>query len=253
MKTNWCAMFAGATLLALSAPASTQAADLYGGSMKDSYIPPPMMSAAPSWYFRLDGGYSAYDAPVMVEDGVDTLSQTSINGSWSLSGGVGRYFSENIRGDLTYEYRFEANAKGSQLNPNADVPGTREFGLNSHLFLANLYYDFNNRSRFTPYLGVGLGFARHTTSEGTITNCNCTGTIDGETVTDVAGALMAGFSVALRDRLKLDAGYRFLYMGEATTGPLRAVFDGNNFTANDPTIENIHAHEIRFGLRYDFR
>lgn len=30
----------------------------------------------------------------------------------------------------------------------------------SHNFFANLYYDFNSNSRFTPYVGVGVGVAR---------------------------------------------------------------------------------------------
>jgi len=251
MNTVWRTIVFGASLMSLGTPA-VHAADLYGGSLKDSYIPPPMYSPAPSWYFRVDGAYAGYDDPVMVEDGVDTLSDTSIDGSWSLGGGVGRYFSPSIRGDLTYEYRFVSDVKGTQRNPNADLPGTRQIGLSSHLFLANLYYDFNNNSRFTPYLGVGLGFVVHDTNQGKVTNCNCTGTIGDNSDTDVAGALMAGVSVSLRDRLKLDAGYRFLYMGSTTSGPLTATTPGGNVNANDPTIEDIHAHEIRFGLRYDF-
>ena len=40
------------------------------------------------------------------------------------------------------------------------------FGVKNMVALANLYYDFDTRSHFTPYLGVGLGFARNTTSAG---------------------------------------------------------------------------------------
>ena len=252
MKTQLRALTMGIALLVSGAGAS-MAADLYGGSMKDSYVPPPMMTSAPTWYFRLDGAYAGFDAPIMVEDGVDTLSSTNIDGTWSLGGCVGRYFSRTVRGDLTYEYLFKTTASGNQANPNADATGLREFDLSSHLFLANLYYDFNAGSRFSPYIGAGLGFVRHTTHEGSIANCNCTSSIAGETETDVAGALMAGVNVALRDRLALDVGYRYLYLGSGTTGPLTAVVAGNTVNSSDPTVEDIHAHEIRFGLRYDFR
>jgi len=222
---------------------------MYGGSLKDTgYIPPPMVSSAPSWYLRIDGGYAAYDEPVMVEDGVLTLTDTNIDGNWNLGGGVGRYFSDSIRGDLTYEHRFDATVEGTDRNGSSGAAGTRQFGLASDVFLANLYYDFDAFSRFSPYLGVGLGFVRHSAKEGTIEGCNCNGLIQAETKTDVAAALMAGATIKLFRQFKLDAGYRFLYMGSATSGPLTA----NNVTADDPTVEDIRAHEVRFGLRYDF-
>jgi opacity protein-like surface antigen len=68
----------------------------------------------------------------------------------------------------------------------------------------------------------------------------------------VAGAFMAGFSVALLNNLKFDSGYRFLYLGQADSGPVtyRGVVTG---TGQKVSLEEIHAHEVRFGLRYDFR
>ena len=30
----------------------------------------------------------------------------------------------------------------------------------SHNFFANLYYDYRSDSKFTPYVGVGVGFSR---------------------------------------------------------------------------------------------
>ena len=65
---------------------------------------------------------------------------------------------------------------------------------------------------------------------------------------------MAGVSVALLDRLKLDVGYRFLYLGQTTTGELNVTTAGGNaVTSNDPTLEDLHAHEVKFGLRYDLQ
>lgn len=244
-------------------PAGAGAADLYGGH---GYAPMPVSSPAPSWYFRLDGGYSAFDDPKMVENGVYTLTDTEIDGAWSLGGGVGYYFTRNIRADITYEKRFESEARGTLRDRATGIAGTREFGLDTNLVMFNAYYDFDTRSFFTPYIGVGLGIAHHETKDGTVALAGGgTGNIAGESTTEAAGALMAGASVALlggvrrsgsikdaaveTGNLYLDVGYRFLYLGETTTGPLEA----NNVTSNDPTVEQIHAHEVRFGLRYDFR
>ena len=67
------------------------------------------------------------------------------------------------------------------------------------------------------------------------------------------------FQIKLRDRLSFDAGYRFLYLGEAQTGPVNATYTapvagghaGAGTVSQDPLVEDIHAHQFRLGLRYD--
>jgi opacity protein-like surface antigen len=243
----------GAALL-LGNVAGAGAADLnYGGSIKDGgAYAAPMVAPEPRLYFRVDGGYATHDAPVMVEDGIYDLTGTDIDNTWTIGGGVGMYFSRNVRADITVDHRFTADAQGNLSDHQATLVGVRRFGMSSTVALANFYYDFDTRSRFTPYVGFGLGFVRHNVKAGTVEDpCGlCTGTIDANSSTHVAGALMAGFSVALRDRLALDAGYRFLYLGETSTGAVRFTGTGDT-VAKDPTIENIHAHEFRMGLRYN--
>lgn len=259
--------------------ASVNAADLNGGGMKDGYIPAPEAMAGPSsgsWYLRVDGAYSSYDDPIMVEDHIYDLTDTSIDGAWSLGFGVGRHIGQGFRFDVTYDYRFEADVSGRINNHNASLNGTREFGLKSNLILGNLYYDFNQGGRFSPYLGVGLGWVQHKTTEGSVVDtCGCTGTITSETSDSVAAAFMAGVTVNLtagrnqgvnyagstKDApiivsnnrgLLLDVGYRFLYLGDAKSGPVVGDFGGGLVeVSQDPTVENIHAHEIRLGLRYN--
>jgi opacity protein-like surface antigen len=247
----------GVMMVALGS-ASAEAADLHNGSVKDGYIPAPTVVSEPvssSLYFRIDGGHARYDDPIMVEDHIYDLVDTSISNTWSVGGGIGRHFGNGFRGDITYDYRFEGDAEGTLLNHAATLDGTRQFGLKSHVLMANLYYDFNAGGRFSPYLGVGLGWARNITTAGTVSeDCGCTGTIAGDTTNSVAAALMAGVNVKLRDRLSFDAGYRFLYLGDAATGPVTAVnfaTGAPDVVSEDPVVENIHAHEFRFGLRYD--
>jgi opacity protein-like surface antigen len=251
------AWLAGTALL-LGSIAGAQAADLnYGGSIKDGGYAAPMMAPEPRLYFRVDGGYAFHDDPVMVEAGIYDLTETSIDDTWTIGGGVGMYFSRNVRADITVDHRFSADAQGNLADHAATLEGVRRFGMSSTVALANVYYDFDTRSGFTPYLGVGLGFVRHSTKSGTVEDpCGaCSGIIDGASSTHVAAALMAGFSVALRDRLALDAGYRFLYLGETATGPVRftGTAPGDPAVSDDPTVESIHAHEFRVGLRYNVR
>lgn len=266
----------GAALL-LGGAAGAEAADLNYGGMKGGYAA-PMVAPAPRFYFRIDGGYAGHDDPDMVESGIYDLTETSIDDTWTLGGGIGWYFSRNVRADITVDHRFEADAQGNLADHLATLEGVRRFGLSSTVALFNIYYDFDTGSRFTPYVGAGLGFVYHSTKDGTVDNAclsTCTGIVEGDSNWHVAGALMAGVSVnllghrapampSIKDgpvapqpvgrELLLDVGYRFLYLGETATGPVR--FDCGGCTpdvSDDPTVESIHAHEFRVGLRYNLR
>jgi opacity protein-like surface antigen len=256
-------------VLTIGAVTGAVAADLgsQGGSLKDYGYQPQQMGYSPSFYMRLDGGFARHDKPFIVEDGIADLTETSMGKAWTLGGGVGYYFSKNIRGDLTYDHRYKSNVQGYRFDTaqlaaadcdavagnQTSCYGTRRFGITSDVFLANMYFDFDCRCHITPYLGVGLGFTRNRTTSGTVTNANgVVGDIDSHSNTHVAAALMGGFSMQLRERLALDAGYRFLYLGEASTGAVKDRV-GAVQIAPDPTVEAIHAHEFRVGLRYDFR
>ena len=249
------ALLTASSVLLLGAGAAT-AADLNAGTvysgMKDAgYM--PAVATHPSWYVRLDGSYSNYDTPKITEDHVDTLTEPNIDNSWAFGGGVGKYFTDSIRGDLTYERRFEADVRGNLAHPAATLPGLRSFGLQSDLLMANLYYDFGDRAHFSPYIGIGLGAVHHKTSAGTVESCGCaSGEIDKGSGWDFAAAFMAGFSVNMKHNLHLDAGYRFLYLGEVDTGPVRITHvGGTTDISEDPKVEEIHAHEFRVGRRYD--
>jgi opacity protein-like surface antigen len=282
------AIVLGAALLVGSASAAS-AADLggyRGGSMKDSgsYAPQAVQSAGPAWYFRLDTGIARHDNPYMVEDSSVDLTSTHMGKAWTLGGGVGYYFNKHVRGDLTYDHRFKADVSGNRFDAgqaghvlaggaidpaygcatnaagvivagSSSCHGTREFGLKSDVFLANLYFDFDCRCAVTPYLGAGLGVVNHKTTHGRVVDnahgAGVTGTIESGSSTHVAAALMAGFSFQVRERMNIDAGYRFLYLGETATGAVRD--NAGPTIAPDPTVEQIHAHEFRVGLRYDFR
>ena len=180
------------------------------------------------------------------------------------------HFSNRIRADLTYDHRFESDVTATLAY--GPLVGDRSFGLKSDLFLANLYYDFDMGSRITPYIGGGIGFVRNKTSAGLVTDCGCAiATIDAGSNTDFAAALMAGVSVNLwggqqqvmgggmKDgpmfvdsgrKLALDIGYRYLFLGDAETGPVNLISTGST-VSDDPIVESINAHEFRFGLRYD--
>ena len=246
MNRSWRTTLASAAALAASFGAA-EAADLFnGGGMKD-YGSRPVLSYPSTWYLRLDGAYATHDTPRMVSNGIDDLAKTGINDTWSIGGGVGRYINQSFRTDFTVDYRFDTDVHGRNLAPGATFPGTSRFGMESTVLLANVYYDLNRGTWFNPYVGLGLGTAYNQTNAG---HTHLGGDISGSSEWHVAGAAMAGFTVALVDRVNLDLGYRFLYLGETKAGGTR---DGFGNVEGGPTVEDIHAHEFRFGVRYDLR
>ena len=60
-------------------------------------------------------------------------------------------------------------------------------------------------------------------------------------------ALMAGTSYDVSDNLKIDAGYRYLNIGDAAT---KTFSDAG--TTSSIKYKDLTAHEVRVGLRYEF-
>lgn len=258
-------ILAGTAAILLSS-VSVLAADLggmKGGSIKDGYIPaePQHHGRLTGLYLRGDFTWASQDLGSIHEPPAYDLHSTSIDTTTAFGGGVGYYFSKNVRADFTYDWRREADVRGTVSDTHATVQGERQFGVKSAVGLFNVYYDFDIRSHFTPYIGVGLGFARNTTSAGNVAvTCatDCVATFEGATEWSAAGALMAGFSARLHDRLHFDAGYRFLYLGDAHTGNIQvacptATPGCTPAESTDPLVKDMHAHELRVGLRWDIK
>lgn len=258
------------------------AADL-GGSVKDQ----PYAYAAPSgpagWYITGYGAWASYDV-----DGISIVDQaltglpvtdftsptSGIDNGWSVGGGIGKYLGRGFRGDLTLEYRTSTDVSGTVGAPCCtEISTATEF--DGVVGLANLYYDFNRGGRFVPYIGAGIGFAHLETKAGTVAcTVGCAGGFGdadyaGSSTTNFAVAAMAGLSWRLHGggtsymssggmkdepvevsngrALYLDVGYRFLYLGDVDGGTAVQT-SGNELKVE---WDDLRAHEVRVGLRYD--
>jgi opacity protein-like surface antigen len=211
-----------------------------GAAAADFRYPPQPVVAVPSavpipdysaWYLRGDIGFAFNEDPDMSRSGT-AFTGTGMDDIWSIGGGFGYNFRDNIRGDITIDYRLDTDVTGT--NP---VTATRSVAeLNSTVALANLYYDFRGRDHFSPYVGAGLGFTLNEIDEKN------GATLEDDNI-DLAGALMAGFSYRFGDEWLFDAGYRFLYLGEAQTE--------STATTGALGVEDIYSHELRIGFRYE--
>jgi opacity protein-like surface antigen len=219
----------------------------YRGSLKDTYAPQYVKPLG--WYLRGDFGWAANNDPDVtgvwtspLGDGSVGLDDTSFGSTWSVGGGIGRYLTPNIRADFTFDHRFESDVSAGSLGLAGQT------GLTSNVLLVNAYYDFGSRSGITPYVGAGIGAANHHTTPVSLPALGLTDITEENDSWTFAGALMAGLTFNVSERVSIDAGYRFLYLGQTETGIADGTAIGLPVTAR-ATIEDITAHELRAGLR----
>jgi opacity protein-like surface antigen len=242
------AMSANAGGLQYPSPPAPPAYPVYKGA--DVFGPTAVPAPAPipevvEWYFRGDFSLTFFEEP-SASDGISDYHQEDMPDTWGGGGGLGYYFGEHVRGDLTLDYNTDTTFRGVQ----AATDSTHDVSIASLVGLANLYYDILPREHITPYIGGGIGFAHHETEKREITfACPCpphgTETPGSSNNFDFAAGLMAGVSWTFHEGFLLDAGYRYLYMGEASTD------HSTDGVWPDLEIGDIQAHQFRIGLRYE--
>ena len=246
-------------LLTVAAPSAAMAADMPWGRG------PAVISEQSSrqeeigtgWYLRGDVGYARATSPSL-DMSTTTFSNIDRSGSLIVGGGFGYKFSEWFRTDLTVDYIDHYRLKSGLGTVGCFVVDTCSV---SHKFdgtvtpiLANAYLDFGSWSGLTPYVGAGIGAAR-LMSRGTFTYVDpsaaatVTTQVYGASRWSPAFAAMAGFSFDLGSGIALDAGYRYLWVNDESSGPL--VQRGNGgVVPSTVDFSNKAFHQARVGLRY---
>ena len=199
--------------------------------------PIPIPDYANNFYLRGDFGWALYGTPDIGDANI-SYSNGDMGDTFSLGAGFGYNFRDTIRGDITVDYRNDTDVSATHPVTGA----THRTVLSSVTVMANVYYDLQGRNRLTPYVGGGIGFAYNETDTHTISTG---GSTSGHGQAEFAAALMAGFSYRMNDSLLFDAGYRYLFLGDAKTESAG--------TTNWLSIDDIRAHELRLGVRYELQ
>ncbi len=203
--------------------------------------------------------------------------------------GVGYQFNSWLRADVTGEYRFSSgfrtndwmhamyvdektNKAGKLLRTGYDDLTTESTSGNysSAVVMVNGYADLGTYYGVTPFVGAGVGAAFHRFAglseqsqiNGTALDLDKNGAepvpyatkVSGGTYktqmkTSFAWALHAGLSYAVTPNLKLELAYRYLNLGEASTGVLNC-FCGSTLAAIK--VKDIESHDIKLGMRWMF-
>lgn len=186
---------------------------------------------------------------------------------WVVGAAVGRGFGENLRGelevafrtfdaesparaDLEVDYRF-ASFYHDEVSPVYSNTGhltqtgiiSADGDVKAWSFLANVWYDFDlgNDSRFTPFIGGGIGAANVAVNysagiAGSFTAGASSNTyaVSARTNFDDSSWVFAyqlgvGLGYDLGDGIQLSAQYRYFGTSEADVGPINQRVGGHNF------------------------
>jgi len=228
------------------------------------YVPPPpvVVEEFSGWYLRGDIGMSNQQVGKLTNPaGIPMLASSyGFDSAPTVGFGIGYYFNDWMRFDLTGEYRGRSNFKGSENYALNGGYGTDEYsGSKSEwLFLANAYADLGTWHNFTPFIGVGFGFARVGLFNFQDVCHGCGGDPANNGISfagdsskwNFAWALHAGVSYKVSRNFAVELSYRYLDMGKATTGS----WVSYDFAETLPgsTFDRLTSHDIRLGLRMNF-
>jgi opacity protein-like surface antigen len=251
------ASFAGAVAIFAT---TAHAADMPG--LPPVY--PPQVEefvSASGWYLRGDIGMTnqqfkglhqrLYDVPGTTVEAVGMGWDSSM-----MAGlGIGYKFNDWFRADFTGEYRGKANFHGSDNVTFNGGQGVDNYsGSKSEwVFMANAYVDLGTWWCLTPYVGAGIGMANVKISgfrdDGFNNLGQSTAYAADASKWNFAWSLQAGVSYKVTPSMSIDLGYRYIDMGNGTTGATRA-FDGSFSNGGPFTFNHITSHDFKLGVRW---
>lgn len=181
----------------------------------------PAQAQDTSFYFSAKGGLTLQRLGNMEVDLTNPggLTNFSLDNSLKLGAGANAafgydlypYYFMPLRVELEVGYLFKSEIEGSNSSLSARM------GTSSFIAQANFYFDMHNTSRFTPYIGGGLGFARNW-ADGNITIAGDTETSPRHNVNNLAWNASAGVRCDLGNNMGVELMYRYQGLGKVRTG-----------------------------------
>ncbi|WP_310618771.1 outer membrane protein [Flexibacterium corallicola] len=204
-------------------------------------------SMVAGWYVEAAAGVSLGE--VKFDD--NSIDDTAFIGRVNF----GRSFDNNLRigieGSYSQALSKSGNVSGTAWEHKADIWSLMALG----------YYDFNNSTKFTPFVGAGLGLGIiDYESKSTFNHMNVDMSVEfSDTTIHVAGKLTAGVAYELNDKLHIIADYSLNYLHDAefydtfkstyvsaTHGPIGVS------AALGPLDVSAIQNTFNLGLRYSF-
>lgn len=160
-------------------------------------------------------------------DSTDPGITIDVQSDSGLAFGVaaGYAFGNNTRIEGEIAYQKNDLDKASLLGVDVDLTGD----TSSLALLLNGYYDFANESRFTPFIGAGIGFAKVEFNDFNVPGSGVPSSSDDDTV--FSYQLGAGVGYAVNDKITLDVKYRYMGTSDPEFDTTTVEYSSHNFYA----------------------
>lgn len=181
----------------------------------------------------------------------------------TISTGLGYDFSQhyniNVRAEFEYTYRdtnkfYETTVRNSY---NYSVPPNIDHKFKSQSLMFNGYYDFKNSSKFTPYIGVGVGITKLKKITSYFFNPAAgfpsDPILNSETDNLFTWSAGAGLAYAINNNVNLDLSYKYIHTNNyefsshlPNSGYLTGTPSDNKLTGK------MSSQDYSLGIRYNF-
>jgi opacity protein-like surface antigen len=232
----------------------------------------PVEEFASGWYLRGDVGVGMQEFDDFAHNPTNAafvwpaswrIDQKDIKDTMFIGAGIGYQWNGWLRVDATGEYR--ASTKVKAIGSYTEFcPGGRCFDVydadhQASVFLANFYADLGTWWCLTPFVGVGVGGARHEIAAIHDVGLISDGTTgfgladkDQETWT-FAWAVHAGLGYSVSNNLKLEIAYRYLNMGSPDSAVVNCSAAGCGTGGGAQafyTLNDLVSHDFKIGMRW---
>ena len=160
---------------------------------------------------------------------------------------IGSTLGENLRAEVEYAYYGSTKVNGNfdyHIN-SYTIPTQYQLKTNIQTLGINLYYDFHNQTKFTPYVGTGIGISA-IYEQGKVKNQVTTMTAN-DYYYALNWNLTAGAGYQLKENLLLDLGVRYALLGNKE----ETLYEGNS-NYNSAVSRGFQSFQAFLGLRYSF-
>jgi opacity protein-like surface antigen len=191
---------------------------------------------------RLIGGLSGVGDTAVNTTGT-IIEKNSDDDVGAISVALGYDWSKKgmpFRSELEYSYRFRFDY---DVRVSGGTDSDFENNVSTHSLMANFFYDFETGTRFTPFVGFGLGWVRN------VADSEQTKLFGGakqtrEVATDNFGwSLHAGVLWRLGRDWRVEGAYRYVDLGEINVGPFGdgAIVQTASYTSHDVILGVLYA------------
>ena len=241
-------LLAVAGLASLSAPALAQDEASPRANSKGAYVTVGVgggWAGSPSVAYSESGSVGGYTYSGTAN------GTTSLGGGVALDAGIGYDFGNSIRGEVTYvlgsyaigntTYSGNLTSGGRTYTGNGTVSASGNVSTNSVMFSG--YYDFKSKSKFTPYVGAGIGY-----TGVSIPTMPASLTVNGSTFNNLT--VNGGSASAFGYQAKIGVSYAVSKPADVFG---EVIYQGNTgVTINEVGYGALNAFSVRAGARLRF-